>query len=114
MARESTFCMESGQVKCGKDAEDTYINMLLANVRVTGPIAYGITARYPNVVRLHDGLEEKGPTALEHLKVGIYEPRNLAVGELTYIRNPQTKMDRWAIGTLVRPSVAGFTRCSQR
>ncbi|KAL9641226.1 MAG: hypothetical protein Q9204_000214 [Flavoplaca sp. TL-2023a] len=69
MARESTFCMDSGQVKCGKDAEDTYINMLLANVRLTGPVAYGIAARYPNVKSLLDGLEEKGPTALEHLKV---------------------------------------------
>ncbi|KAL8669451.1 MAG: hypothetical protein Q9168_005957 [Polycauliona sp. 1 TL-2023] len=68
MARESTFCMDSGQVKCGKDAEDTYINMLLANVRVTGPIAYGIAAKYPDVVSLLEGLEEKGPTALEHLK----------------------------------------------
>ncbi|KAL8681623.1 MAG: hypothetical protein Q9186_002292 [Xanthomendoza sp. 1 TL-2023] len=60
--------MDSGQVKCGKDAEDTYINILLANVRVTGPIAYGIAAKYPNVVSLVRGLEEKGPTALEHLK----------------------------------------------
>ncbi|KAL8769470.1 MAG: hypothetical protein Q9209_004531 [Squamulea sp. 1 TL-2023] len=68
MARESTFCMDSGQVKCGKDAEETYINMLLANVRVTGPIAYGIAARHSNVVNLVDGLEGKGPTALEHLK----------------------------------------------
>ncbi|KAL8940077.1 MAG: hypothetical protein Q9216_003016 [Gyalolechia sp. 2 TL-2023] len=68
MARESTFCMESGQVKSGKDAEDTYVNMLLANVRVTNPIAYSIAARYPNVSSLVRGLEEKGPLALEHLK----------------------------------------------
>lgn len=71
MARESTFCMDSGQVKCGKDVEETYIHMLLANVRVTSPIAYGIAARYPNVVSLAHGLKEKGPTALEHLKVGL-------------------------------------------
>ncbi|KAL8832802.1 MAG: hypothetical protein Q9170_004747 [Blastenia crenularia] len=69
MARESTFCMDSGQVKSGKDAEEVYINMLLANVRVTAPIAYGIAARYPNVPALVRGLEEKGPTALENLKV---------------------------------------------
>lgn len=68
MARESTFCMESGQVKSGKDAEDTYINMLLANVRVTAPIAYSIVAKYPTVPGLVHGLEEKGPLALEHLK----------------------------------------------
>ncbi|KAL9003871.1 MAG: hypothetical protein Q9188_003276 [Gyalolechia gomerana] len=68
MARESTFCMESGQVKSGKDAEDTYVNMLLANVRVTAPIAYSIVAKYPNVPGLVRGLEDKGPLALEHLK----------------------------------------------
>ncbi|KAL8705057.1 MAG: hypothetical protein Q9201_001827 [Fulgogasparrea decipioides] len=71
MARESTFCMESGQVKCGKDAEEIYINMLLANVRVTAPIAFGIEAKYPTVAKLARGLEEKGSLALEHLKVSI-------------------------------------------
>lgn len=69
MTRESMFCMDSGQVKCGKDAEETYINMLMVNVRVTAPIAYGIAERYPNVVKLAQGLQEKGPLALEHLKV---------------------------------------------
>lgn len=69
MARDAAFCMESGQVKSGKDAEEVYTNMLLANVRVTNPIAHGIAARYPNVSALVRGLEEKGPTALEHLKV---------------------------------------------
>ncbi|KAI4255533.1 MAG: hypothetical protein LQ352_002521 [Teloschistes flavicans] len=68
MRRESMFCMDSGQVKCGKDAEETYVNMLLVNVRVTAPIAYGIAERYPDVVKLAQGLEEKGPLALEHLK----------------------------------------------
>lgn len=56
-------------MKSGKDTEDIYINMLLANVRVTAPIAFGIAARYPNVSSLIRGLEEKGPMALEHLKV---------------------------------------------
>ncbi|KAL8931069.1 MAG: hypothetical protein Q9208_000171 [Pyrenodesmia sp. 3 TL-2023] len=68
MARDAAFCMESGQVKSGKDAEEVYTNMLLANVRVTNPIAHGIAAKYPNVSALVRGLEEKGPTALEHLK----------------------------------------------
>ncbi|KAL8950881.1 MAG: hypothetical protein Q9222_003115 [Ikaeria aurantiellina] len=69
MARDSNFCMDSGQVKCGKDPEETFINMLLANVRVTAPIAYGIAAKYANVDRLVQGFEVKGPLALEHLKV---------------------------------------------
>ncbi|KAL8904235.1 MAG: hypothetical protein Q9207_003395, partial [Kuettlingeria erythrocarpa] len=68
MTRDAAFCMESGQVKSGKDAEEVYTNMLLANVRVTNPIAHGIAAKYPNVSALVRGLEEKGPTALEHLK----------------------------------------------
>lgn len=69
MARESTFCMDSGQVKCGKDADETYINILLANVRVTAPIAYGIVEKYPNVGKLIQGLEAEGPLVLENLKV---------------------------------------------
>ncbi|KAI4142425.1 MAG: hypothetical protein L6R39_004941 [Caloplaca ligustica] len=68
MAREATFCMDSGQIKSGKDAEETYINMLLANVRVTAPIAYGIATKYPNVSALVRGLEGKGQMALESLK----------------------------------------------
>ncbi|KAL8966535.1 MAG: hypothetical protein Q9183_003331, partial [Haloplaca sp. 2 TL-2023] len=69
MARDAAFCMDAGQVKCGKDAEETYINMFLANVRVTAPVAYGIADKYPNVGKLVQGLEAKGPLALENLKV---------------------------------------------
>ncbi|KAL9585473.1 MAG: hypothetical protein Q9212_001506 [Teloschistes hypoglaucus] len=78
MTRESMFCMDSGQVKCGKDTEETYINMLMVNVRVTAPIAYGIAERYPNVVKLAQGLEEKGPLALEHLKKAANKDGSLA------------------------------------
>ncbi|KAI4205667.1 MAG: hypothetical protein LQ350_000164 [Teloschistes chrysophthalmus] len=78
MTRESMFCMDSGQVKCGRDAEETYINMLMVNVRVTAPIAYGIAERYPNVVKLARGLEEKGPLALEHLKKAANKDGSLA------------------------------------
>ncbi|KAL8772884.1 MAG: hypothetical protein Q9194_004483 [Teloschistes cf. exilis] len=78
MTRESMFCMDSGQVKCGKDAEETYINMLMVNVRVTAPIAYGIAERYPNVVKLAQGLQEKGPLALEHLKKAANKDGSLA------------------------------------
>lgn len=63
--------MDAGQVKCGKNAEEVYINMLLANVRVTLPIAHGIAAKYHNVSALVRGLEEKGPLALENIKVRI-------------------------------------------
>ncbi|KAL8650161.1 MAG: hypothetical protein Q9210_003986 [Variospora velana] len=68
-ARDAAFCMDAGQVKSGKDAEEVYINMLLANVRVTLPIAHGIAAKFRNVSALVRGLKEKGPLALENIKV---------------------------------------------
>lgn len=73
-ARSATFCMDAGQVKCGKDAPEIYINMLLANVRVTPPIAHGIAARYPDVPALVRALKEKGPLALENIKVCLLPP----------------------------------------
>ncbi|KAF5556704.1 crossover junction endonuclease eme1 [Fusarium phyllophilum] len=62
------FCMESGQVKTGEDAKDTYVRMLQEIVRVTAPIAYGIAAEYGSVSSLVRGLEEYGPTRLEGVK----------------------------------------------
>ncbi|KAF5713729.1 Crossover junction endonuclease eme1 [Fusarium mundagurra] len=62
------FCMESGQVKTGEDAKDTYVRMLQEIVRVTAPIAYGIAAEYGTVSSLVRGLEEYGPTRLEGVK----------------------------------------------
>ncbi|CVL02920.1 uncharacterized protein FPRN_00195 [Fusarium proliferatum] len=62
------FCMESGQVKTGEDAKDTYVRMLQEIVRVTAPIAYGIAAEFGTVSRLVRGLEERGPTLLEGVK----------------------------------------------
>lgn len=60
--------MESGQVKTGEDAKDTYVRMLQEIVRVTAPIAYGIAAEFGTVSRLVRGLEERGPTLLEGVK----------------------------------------------
>jgi crossover junction endonuclease EME1 len=57
--------METGQVKVGENASDTYIKMLQEMVRVTAPIAYGIAGEYPSVRALVKGLEENGPLALE-------------------------------------------------
>ncbi|KAF5619028.1 crossover junction endonuclease eme1 [Fusarium sp. NRRL 52700] len=62
------FCMESGQVKTGEDAKDTYVRMLQEIVRVTAPIAYGIAAEYGTVSSLVRSLEERGPTLLEGVK----------------------------------------------
>ena len=66
---ETTFCMESGQVKTGDDADDTYIKMLQEISRITVPMAHGIATGYPNVVRLVKGLNAHGPLALEDVRV---------------------------------------------
>ncbi len=57
--------MESGQVKTGENAADTYTKMLQEIIRITTPVAYGIAAKYPTVQKLVKGLEEHGPLALE-------------------------------------------------
>lgn len=69
MTLETSFCMESGQVKTGLDKDDTYLKMLQEVFRVTAPIAYGVAAEYSNVISLVKGLRKYGPTALENLKV---------------------------------------------
>lgn len=68
MNLDTSFCMESGQVKTGDDKSDTYVKMLQEVVRVTAPIAYGIAAEYPNVISLVRGLRRRGPLALEDIE----------------------------------------------
>ncbi|KAI0592825.1 ERCC4 domain-containing protein [Biscogniauxia sp. FL1348] len=71
-ARDATsdagFCMESGQVRTGDGAKDTYVRMLQEITRVTAPIAYGIAAKYGTVTELVRGLEREGPLALENCR----------------------------------------------
>ncbi|UNI24534.1 hypothetical protein JDV02_010270 [Purpureocillium takamizusanense] len=59
------FCMESGQVRTGKDASDTYVRMLQEIVRITAPIAYGVAAEFDSVTKLVHGLEAGGPDRLD-------------------------------------------------
>lgn len=61
---DAAFCMDSGQVRTGDSAKDTYIRMLQEIARVTAPVAYGIVAKYETVTNLIQGLEEEGPLAL--------------------------------------------------
>jgi len=56
--------MESGQVKTGDNAQDIYIRMLQENLRITAPIAFGISTEYPTVQELVKGLRSDGPLAL--------------------------------------------------
>lgn len=68
-ANESAgFCMDSGQVRTGDNAGDTYVRMLQEVARVTAPIAYGIAGQYPSVGQLVRGLEAEGPLALEAIR----------------------------------------------
>ena len=52
-------------MKTGDGPADTFTKMLQEMVRVTAPVAYGITAEYPTVQKLVKGLKENGPLALE-------------------------------------------------
>lgn len=58
------FCMESGQVRTGDTAQDTYVRMLQEIVRITAPIAYGIAAEFNSVTKLAQGLDSGGPERL--------------------------------------------------
>ena len=69
MNLETTFCMESGQVKTGEDKDDTFVKMLQEIVRVTPPTAYGIASEYPNVISLVEAFRRRGPNVLEDLQV---------------------------------------------
>lgn len=68
MNLDTSFCMESGQVKSGEDNQDTYVRMLQEVVRITAPIAYGIAAEYPNLASLIEGMRQHGPLLLEDIE----------------------------------------------
>lgn len=69
MNLETSFCMESGQVKAGEDKDDTFVKMLQEIVRVTPSIACGIASEYPNVISLIKAFRTHGPNILEDLHV---------------------------------------------
>lgn len=68
---DTTFCMESGQVKTGDDAEDTFVKMLQEVSRVTAPMAHGIANDHTNVVDLVNACRDQGPLALEDVRVSL-------------------------------------------
>ncbi|KFX97118.1 hypothetical protein V490_02952 [Pseudogymnoascus sp. VKM F-3557] len=68
MALDTAFCMETGQIKTGEDAPDTYVRMLQEVNRVTAPIAYGIAAEYPSVKTLVEALKRDGKDTLTHVR----------------------------------------------
>ncbi|PNP53892.1 hypothetical protein THARTR1_05709 [Trichoderma harzianum] len=68
MTSAAGFCMESGQVRTGDDARDTYVRLLQEIARVTAPIAYGIVSEFGTVSELVRGLEQGGPLRLENVR----------------------------------------------
>jgi crossover junction endonuclease EME1 len=66
----AAFCMDTGQVKTGDDARDTYAKMLQEVQRVTPAMAYGIANRYPNVRALVKAFREEGRLVLEDVRKG--------------------------------------------
>lgn len=71
MELDSTFSMESGQVKTGEDKQDTFFKMLQEVVRITPPIAEGIVQKYPSVMSLTRAFRNEGPLILQDIKVSI-------------------------------------------
>ncbi|KAL4887321.1 ERCC4 domain-containing protein [Aspergillus karnatakaensis] len=65
---DSAFCMETGQVKPGENAADTYLRMLQEVNRITASMAYGIFNEYPSVVELVRAMRRTGPGLLEDVK----------------------------------------------
>ncbi|KAL5347252.1 hypothetical protein ACLOAV_007561 [Pseudogymnoascus australis] len=85
MALDTAFCMETGQIKTGEDAPDTYVRMLQEVNRVTASIAYGIAAEYPSVKTLVEGLKKDGKDALTHVrksanKDGVFTDKEVGKG----------------------------------
>ena len=69
MNRDTTFCMESGQIKTGEDKADTFVKMLQEIFRVTPAIALGIASVYPSVTQLvNEGFEKRGQMCLEDIR----------------------------------------------
>ena len=71
MELDSTFSMESGQVKTGENKQDTFFKMLQEVVRITPPIAEGIVQDYPSVMSLMKAFRNEGPLILQDIKVSI-------------------------------------------
>lgn len=91
--QDAAFCMDTGQVKTGADADDTYIRMLEEIHRVTAPIAYGVAMEYKSVRKLVNGMDRGGPLRLQDVKVCFQEPTlsvEIVTGANSSCRNAPT------------------------
>ncbi|KAL3421471.1 ERCC4 domain-containing protein [Phlyctema vagabunda] len=99
-ALDTTFSMESGQVKTGEDAADTYLRMLSELKMVTAPVACGIAAEYPSVQKLIAGFEADGPLILEDCrktanKDGALTDKRIGPAISKRVHRVFTGMDPW-------------------
>ncbi|KAL2444025.1 hypothetical protein ABEF95_014799 [Exophiala dermatitidis] len=66
--KSASFCMDTGQVRTGDDAKDTFVKMLQEVQRVTPSMAYGIVDQWPSVSKLVKGFEKHGNLMLEDVR----------------------------------------------
>lgn len=92
MNLDTTFCMESGQVRTGEDKDDTFVKMLQEVHHVTPPIAYGIASEYPNIISLVKAFQKHGPLILKDLQVYLLplKPLLRRCADRVYLRNLRT------------------------
>lgn len=92
------FCMDSGQVRTGDDARDTYARILQSISRITEPISLGIVREFETVSELVRGLEREGPFVLEGIRKsanrdGAYSDRNVGQAASKRVWKVFTGMD---------------------
>lgn len=104
MNLDTSFCMESGQIKTGEDQQDTYVKMLQEVVRVTAPVAYGIASDYPSVMSLVKVMRRHGPSSLEEIEVCPFrkgvsikqELRESGIVEMRQQERSSHRQENWA------------------
>lgn len=69
--KNASFCMDSGQVKTGDNAKETFAKMLQEVQRVTPSMAYGILDRWSTVTKLVGGFETHGNLLLEDVRKSL-------------------------------------------
>jgi crossover junction endonuclease EME1 len=94
--------MESGQVKSGENATDTFTRMLQEMTQVTAAVAFGIAAEYPTVRELVKGLERDGPLALQDCKKtanrnGAFTDRRIGPSISKRLHRVFTGRDEWSL-----------------
>ncbi|OCT44693.1 hypothetical protein CLCR_05604 [Cladophialophora carrionii] len=66
--KSASFCMNSGQVRTGDDAKDTFVKMLQEVQRVTPSMAYGIVEEFKTIRKLVKGFDKHGNLLLENVR----------------------------------------------